>query len=289
MSLPDEFSGRERSRSRNNERHRHIIDANSDAIAGKRVLDLACYNGRWSFAALKAGASFVTGVEGRAESVAEGRELFKKQGVQNGYELICSDMFEYLFSAKPGTFDTIFCLGVFYHVMDHYLLTTLMTRLKPQTIIIDSGFIRSLRNYVYVHSEPTHLYKNALPKFAEQKNEVIGQVSIGLMLQMAWNLGYSCRPVIWDRASIADAPAVKDYMAGKRYTFRLEQMPGNADPDWKAAWSKALSAVNPKFAGLLDPKTHDALMDERCRQTGEFTVLEAPPSESVQADTSTAA
>jgi 2-polyprenyl-3-methyl-5-hydroxy-6-metoxy-1,4-benzoquinol methylase len=275
MLLPSEFSGAERNRARNEERHRHIIDANSDALSGKRVLDLACFNGRWSFAALQAGATFVTGVEGRAASVEAGRALFKKHGVENKSELICSDMFDYLFSAKPGSFDTILCLGVYYHIMDHYALLRLMTRLKPQTIIIDSGFVRSFRNFVFVHSEQPSLNKNALPQFAGQKSEVIGQVSLGLMIQMAWNLGYNCRPIVWARKDIAEVQPVKDYMAGTRYTLRLEPMTGHTDPEMKPLWSTALKALNPAFVGLLDMTTHDAKMDKRCRGAGEFSVLTA--------------
>lgn len=275
MLLPSEFSGAERNRARNEERHRHIIDANLDALSGKKVLDLACFNGRWSFAALQAGATFVTGVEGRAESVEAGRTLFKKHGIEKQSEIICSDMFDYLFSAKPGNFDTILCLGVYYHIMDHYALLRLMTRLEPQTIIIDSGFLRSFRNVVFVHSEQPDLKKNALPQFAGQKSEIIGQISLGLMVQMAWNLGFNCRPIVWDRKNIAEVEPVKDYMAGTRYTLRLEPMTGNTDPEMKPRWSSALAALNPTFVDLLDVTTHDAKMDKRCRDAGAFSVLSA--------------
>ena len=250
-----------------------IIGANLDALEGKKVLDLACFNGRWSFAAIKAGASFVTGVEGRESSVALGREIFEKQGVSTNHELICSDIFDYLSSAKPGQFDTIFCLGVFYHIMDHYMLLRLMTALKPQTIIIDSGFVRSFRNYMHVQSEPPKLSKNALPKFGGQTAELVGIISLGLMIQMAWNVGYKCRPVVWNRAEIEDPQCVKDYMAGKRFTLRLGPMDGHTDSEWQGPWSEALSALKPNFAKLLNAETHDAVMDERCREAGEFSVM----------------
>jgi len=47
------------------QRWRMIIDPNGDLFQGARVLDIASHDGRWSFAALKAGAEFVEGVEGR--------------------------------------------------------------------------------------------------------------------------------------------------------------------------------------------------------------------------------
>src|SRR6266446_801015 len=52
-----------------NERYRALISPNEEFIRGKTILDLAAHDGRWSFAALKAGARHVTGIEGRAHLV----------------------------------------------------------------------------------------------------------------------------------------------------------------------------------------------------------------------------
>ena len=54
-------------------RHAALIAANRERIAGLRVLDLASHDGRWSFAALQAGATRVTGIEARPE-LCPGRE-----------------------------------------------------------------------------------------------------------------------------------------------------------------------------------------------------------------------
>ena len=51
--------------SRLNARWRAIIGWNEAILAGRRVVDLGCHDGRWSFAALKAGAAHVTGIEAR--------------------------------------------------------------------------------------------------------------------------------------------------------------------------------------------------------------------------------
>src|SRR5918993_4504345 len=52
-----------------NLRHRAIIEANQDILARARVLDLASHDGRWSFAALEAGATQRSGVEGSPRPV----------------------------------------------------------------------------------------------------------------------------------------------------------------------------------------------------------------------------
>ena len=51
-----------------NLRHEAIFGENKEVFEGQRVLDIASHDGRWSFAALKAGATSVVGIEGRPSS-----------------------------------------------------------------------------------------------------------------------------------------------------------------------------------------------------------------------------
>jgi SAM-dependent methyltransferase len=265
--FPDEFFDDSRKHARCNARYERIISANLDAIAGKRILDLASNNGLWSYAALKAGASQVVGVEGRKELVEQAQKLLAGAGMTR-FQFERGDIFDYL--QQKRSFDTIFCLGVFYHVCDHYRLLSLIARQEPQVIIIDSGFIRSFRNEVWIKSEEPARIKNALAKYPDQPMELAGQVSLGMMIQMAWNLGYSCRPVIWRRSEIADPNAVKDYVAGRRFTVRLERTGQYSDPEWKEHWRAALSDINPKFLSLFDHATHDTVAE---RRPEEFSII----------------
>src|SRR5215470_16454669 len=52
-----------------NLRYEAIVGQNRDIFAGASVLDLASHDGRWSLAALAAGARSVTGIEARPELV----------------------------------------------------------------------------------------------------------------------------------------------------------------------------------------------------------------------------
>ncbi|HKZ10553.1 MAG TPA: hypothetical protein VJL61_07590 [Rhodanobacteraceae bacterium] len=64
-----------------NARHAAIIEANAYRLANKRVLDIASHDGRWSFAALKAGAAHVTGIETPAELIANAGATFAHYGI----------------------------------------------------------------------------------------------------------------------------------------------------------------------------------------------------------------
>ena len=272
------FAADDRNTARMSERVKRIVLANPDAYHGRRVLDLAANNGRWTYAAAVAGAAQVTSVEGRADMVAEARVHLTRAGVANICDLHQGDMFDFLAQPDAGGFDTILCLGVFYHVMDHARLLRLMTRQQPQAILIDSGFLRSFRAQVHVQFEDPDDPLNALPAYAGQPMEPVGTISLGLMLQLAWNNGYRCRPMIWDPAEVADRGAVQDYMSGRRYTLRLDRITGHADPDWQAPWRDALTRLQPKFADLFDPERHDRVTDARARggqKQAPFSVLGA--------------
>src|SRR5438067_448859 len=64
-----------------NARHVALIATNKAHIEGKRVLDLASHDGRWSFAALQAGASYVHGIEAREHLVENSEINFSLYGV----------------------------------------------------------------------------------------------------------------------------------------------------------------------------------------------------------------
>ena len=267
--IPDAFEGRnERVLARLQERHRRIVDENRDAFAGRRVVDLACNNGRWSWAALQAGATHVTGVEGRAEKAEEARGIFRDlghadEGREEGWRFETGDMFDWLHDHRAEPVDTILCLGVFYHIMDHYRLLDLMARTSARTVIIDSAFVRSMRAAVWVTTENPNLHSSALPRFEGQTQEFAGFVSLGLVIAMAWKVGFSCRPVVWRPNEVARPDAVPDYLDGERMTLRLERMEGRMDGEWRAHWRRALHALDPRFAGLLATSTHDAVCDRR--------------------------
>jgi len=121
-----------------NARHAAIIGHNPAAFAGKRVLDIASHDGRWSFAALKAGAAHVTGIEPRAELIDNAKGSMARYGVrQEEYEFRQGDVFTTL--ATSGLrFDTVLCLGFFYHTIRHSELVHLMERTGARDLIIDT-------------------------------------------------------------------------------------------------------------------------------------------------------
>jgi hypothetical protein len=121
-----------------NARHEAIIETNRDIFPGARVLDLANHDGRWSFAALKAGAQNVLGVEVRPELVEADNANMAALGVSpDAYRFVAADAFEDpdLFQ-QP--FDVVLCLGFFYHTTRHVELLQLIVQTGASTLILDT-------------------------------------------------------------------------------------------------------------------------------------------------------
>jgi len=100
---------------RMNERYEALFASKGDIFDRARVLDLASHDGRFSFAALKAGAAHVTGVEVRESLVHKSQETFAFYGQSpETYRFICGDVFDVL-AREEFDVDVVLCLGYLYH------------------------------------------------------------------------------------------------------------------------------------------------------------------------------
>jgi len=119
-----------------NSRHEAIIERNIGYLAGARVLDIASHDGRWSFAALQAGAAHVTGFEPRQELIDNARETFAHYGIESSrFTFKRGDVFDLIHGQK---FDVVLCLGFFYHTVRHAELFDLVERTGAAFVVIDT-------------------------------------------------------------------------------------------------------------------------------------------------------
>ena len=122
-----------------NGRYAAIIEQCRDHLAGRRVLDIASHDGRWTFAALDAGAAHVTGIEARGELIDEARTTFAAYGVEpHRFDFVQGDVFDML----PGRrFDVVMCLGFYYHTVRHAELMDLIEKTGASHVIIDTEVV----------------------------------------------------------------------------------------------------------------------------------------------------
>jgi len=218
------------------ERHKRIIDANIDYIRGRTILDLASHNGRWSYAALQAGASYVFGIEGRQAVIDLGKNDFQNIDPSR-FKFVCGDIFNLptILQAEGRTqFDTVFCLGIFYHITDHYRLIRLMRGVNPAAIILDTSLINDEQPIVKFKIENTRDRSMTIPE-GPQHDAMAGRASIGFLKKAAQLSGYDVAFVPWKADETEYPDPVKDYFydskESRRYTIRLTAT--HDKPKWR--------------------------------------------------------
>src|ERR1700683_3340885 len=213
------------SRSRLNARWRAIIDWNAAVLAGRRVLDLGCHDGRWSFAALEAGASHVIGIEARAHLVKKAAENFSYYGVSaDSYDFVTGEAMESLRALKVASVDVVMCLGFFYHTLEHMRLLLEARRLGAEYIIIDTSISAAKEPIVALAFESTEDTRNAVDYGLTGNNKaLVGAPSRSGLIAMLDYAGYQTEFFDWQDNAVGDWTDLPDYAAHLRVTARAQR------------------------------------------------------------------
>ncbi|SDM81126.1 Methyltransferase domain-containing protein [Janthinobacterium sp. OK676] len=225
-----------------NGRHAAIIARNSDQLAGKRILDIASHDGRWTFAALQAGAAHVTGIEPRQELIDNAIATFDQYGIDRSrYTFHCGDVFEHL---QAQTYDVVLCLGFYYHTVRHAELLDRIERTGATFVIIDTEVIPPGGNAGSAASDDSRLVfnnPNSIQLLREPVDDqqmacsdsltrnghtLVGRPSRAAVEYLANHFGYTSQNYDW-AAYFADHPehsaTMNDYHKGWRETFYLSR------------------------------------------------------------------
>jgi hypothetical protein len=129
-------------------RHHLIIEQNQSLLEGKSVVDFASHDGRWSFAALKAGAKAVYGIEPRKRLVDNANATFAQYRIPDGaYKFVRRDGYRELdrLERTGQKFDTAMVLGFLYHTARQYEVILRLARLGCSAIIVDTRVLRNVK------------------------------------------------------------------------------------------------------------------------------------------------
>ncbi len=220
-----ETSGTAASRDRLNMRHLGIIQENADVLHGSRVIDIASHDGRWAYAAYDAGATHVTGIEGRQELIDNATETFVAKGVpQEAYRFIQGDVHEKLLEDDVRA-DVVMCLGFLYHTSRYAELFKGIRSTRAKHVIIDTRVLQGVdRPLVEFRAEGTgHQAKAVRDRYAMSRrvlSSVPSEAAVVLMLDVA---GYEVEHrTDWSRllAEHPRARKIAQYANGTRVTFR---------------------------------------------------------------------
>jgi tRNA1(Val) A37 N6-methylase TrmN6 len=215
------------SRHRLNLRHEAIFAENRDIFADAHVLDIASHDGRWSLAALKSGASSVTGVEAKQDLVEQAEEnLFFYGYSADQFRFISGDVLEAL-GQEDIEADVVLCLGYFYHTLRHSELLHRIRMLNPRYLILDTeaeGMRSNGRPAVVLRSERVSRQGNAVAdKFSWGDKVIVGRPNLKAITMMLGAYDFEVERLS-DWGGILrdnpDAKHVKSYATQTRVTIR---------------------------------------------------------------------
>jgi hypothetical protein len=209
---------------RMNLRHGILIEDNAALFKGRRVLDIASHDGRWSFAALQAGASYAMGVEGREDLVNSAYDNFESYEVpRQRYDFAVGDVHAFVKELRIP-FDIVLCFGFFYHTPFHIQLLNDITRLARLHILMDTVVSHSPDPVVQYSIDDVSSPMNSIDYDRRgQQKVVVGFPSIAMLNLVLGHLGYNVRYLDWHARGIQDWSEIDDYRTRKRISLLASQ------------------------------------------------------------------
>ena len=213
------------SRARLDARWRAIIGWNEAILAGRRIVDLGCHDGRWSFAALRAGARHVTAIEARAHLAEKAMGNLSHYGVAaDACRIVVGEAVETLRELPAGSIDVVMCLGFFYHTLEHMRILLEAKRLGAEYLIIDTAISPSEQPIVALAFEAVDDTRNAIDYgLTGCQRVLVGSPSRSGLLAMLDYLGYQAEFFDWQNNRVEDWAGLPDYAAHLRVTMRAQR------------------------------------------------------------------
>ncbi len=115
----------------------HLVESQDGSLKGKRVLDIACNSGFWSFQCALLGAD-VVGFDARPELIEQGNLIKSIVGLNN-VEFRVLDFWDMNPESLDGTFDVVLNLGILYHLPDPLETLRLTKAMARKNILLDTG------------------------------------------------------------------------------------------------------------------------------------------------------
>lgn len=203
-----------------NWRYEAIIESNKEIISKSSILDLASHDGRWSFAALKNDAKFVFGIEARDHLVKNSVQNLANLGVSNEkYEFRLGDVIKEMTGIQRNSFDVIFCLGFFYHTMEHWKILSEIKRINPKYLILDTQISTLGKEVIETYLEDSENEANAIFQSDNSKLSLVGKPSKSAIELMLNQLGFKINIIDWHKLGIKNWKNIVDYYKKERMTF----------------------------------------------------------------------
>jgi 2-polyprenyl-3-methyl-5-hydroxy-6-metoxy-1,4-benzoquinol methylase len=144
-----------------------LIARYGGSLKKKRVLDLGCCQGFWSFLASRANAQVCLGIDSSEAFVSEAKAIAEVLAIQN-CEFRCHHLENDPWWNSLEPFQITFFLGLFYHLADPIFVFRRAASLTQETMVIDTEIIPGEGSFLTIvgrdPQEPTTARSNIFSK-----------------------------------------------------------------------------------------------------------------------------
>jgi SAM-dependent methyltransferase len=190
-----------------------IVELLGGSLEKRRVLDLACNAGYWSWCSVQAGCDYVLGIDGRQMHIEQANFVFEVKEVEKSrYDFIASDIFATDFT-QFGTFDVVLCPGLVYHISKHMELMEKISAVNSDILMIDTRLAGLPGSAMRVH------YDRGKGGGASVDYPLVMTPTREAVRDLAQQFGYSTsvlKPDFGKRGGVENPKAFGDYRWPKR-------------------------------------------------------------------------
>jgi tRNA (mo5U34)-methyltransferase len=187
-----------------------LVEVMGGSLEGKRVLDLGCNAGFWSLEAIRAGAAFVYGIDGRQMHIDQANLVFEALDVERDrYEFALGDVLTDDLTAL-GSFDVVLCLGLLYHVAKPIELFDNLASVSSDVVVIDTGVSSGSGNSLELRRDDLSDPRSGIV------HELVMFPTCRAVVYLLRSYGYKVVPL---EPRITDYRGMPDYATGGRFAF----------------------------------------------------------------------
>jgi len=233
---PRARKGRFLVRTRSRRQYEGIIGHSRGLFRDSSVLNINCGDGRWSLAALDAGARYVVGLETGKRTIDIATRILSEFGFdENSYQFVRQGAMAGLQNFDPGAFDLVLCDDL-EGISDPYGFFSELFRLQPKHVILDTAVnrIRAKRTGLEgKRRRPVATFKLLFSARRKGKDEDRGDKkrfasmtfvpNHELIVSLSEHFGFVWRKIDWQNLGLADWIGVTDYELGRRQTYVLDR------------------------------------------------------------------
>ena len=200
-----------------NLRHRMIVEPLLPLFKGRSVLDIGARDGRWAYAFATAGATKVTALEEHSHLVRRFENLPDDEA-KSRITLKCSNIFEGLQQeiAARNQHEIITIMGYFHYISDQFRLLSLLGKLQPKVIIVDSEFALDTGPVIALFDGEDVEDMDAMSNPWHTNPPLVGLPSQEALKAMGLSIGYQCDWIDWGKLGLDDRPPVREYFRNER-------------------------------------------------------------------------